>query len=108
MVVSPDLQPEQALYKVTVALRLVDRMLADLDVGATELAAQALIRDASQPTVGTQQRGELTGRVAHALQLAEMISSDAAGQLRSTLRGVLLDLERRAPQPVPKGSKTPH
>ena len=98
MVVSPDRHPERALYNVSVALRLVDRLLAELDLGA-----QPLGRDACHP-------GELTGRVAHALMLAETLGSDRAAdadvpsspthdllrrQLQNTLRGLLVDLERR-------------
>ncbi len=101
MVVSPDRQPDRALYKVTVALRLVDRLLADLDLGVAPLADERLVKEVRQP-------GELTGRVAHALMLAEGLNSDTAGQLRSMLRGVLLDLERRAPVSGARLSEATH
>lgn len=111
--VSPDHHPDRALYNVGVALRLVDRLLADFEVGTTPERHGSAVRELRCSP------GELTGRVAHALMLAETLSEEAtradhgvradvdpeaaAGalqqQLRQTLRGLLLDLERRAPQP---------
>lgn len=92
--VSPDHCADPALYKVTVALRLVDRLLGELDLGTTEAGLEPTVRSsAAQPN-------ELTGRVAHALMLAEKLGAEDAGsdQLRKTLRGLLIDLERRAPR----------
>ena len=98
MVVSPDHCADPALYKVTVALRLVDRLLGELELGTTE-AAIGLEPTVRSPAAAAQPN-ELTGRVAHALMLAEKLGAEYAGsdQLRKTLRGVLIDLERRAPR----------
>lgn len=94
--VSPDHCADPALYKVTVALRLVDRLLGELDLGTTEAAV------GPEPTVRSPATlpNELTGRVSHALMLAEKLGAEDASsdQLRKTLRGLLIDLERRAPR----------
>jgi hypothetical protein len=86
---------------VGVALRLVDRLLDELELGTTESALSVDPTVRSSVRHNAAQPNELTGRVAHALMLAEKLGAeDAAGsdQLRKTLRGLLIDLERRAPR----------
>jgi len=98
--VSPDHQADQALYKVGVALRLVDRLLGEFDVEVVDDPASLAAYAHTTAKRRTSRPSELTGRVAHALMLAEELGHDHEGgdQLRKTLRGLLIDLERRPPR----------